>query len=161
MDEKKQPDLSRRKPSRQGGRPPGTPNKVTVATRERIEAKADPVAFLAAVMNGEPIKTAPLKDAGTQTEAYPTIDQRLSAARILADKLLPNAKSRPITLTLPSMEMAADLVPAIGSILATMARGEIAPDEAVQIAGILEQKRRAIETVEIIGRLEALEAGRK
>ena len=38
-----------------------------------------------------------------------------------------------------------------------MASGEITPDEAETIAGVLEAKRRAIETVEIERRLQVLE----
>ena len=38
-----------------------------------------------------------------------------------------------------------------------MADGEISPDEAAVVAGVLEIKRRAIETVEIERRIAALE----
>jgi len=144
--------------ARRSGRPPGAPNKVTVATRERIESEADPIAFLGAVMRGEAIKSAPAKEEGTQIEIYPTTDQRISAARVLADKLVPNAKTRSITMEVPKFEAAGDLVVALGSVIETMAAGDITPDEAAIIAGVIEHKRRAIETVEIMARLDALEA---
>ena len=35
------------------GRPVGSPNKVTAATRARIEAEADPLGFLASIQNGD------------------------------------------------------------------------------------------------------------
>jgi len=38
-----------------------------------------------------------------------------------------------------------------------MARGEITPDDASTVAGVLEAKRRAIETVELEARLSELE----
>jgi hypothetical protein len=38
-----------------------------------------------------------------------------------------------------------------------MARGEITPDEAATIAGVIELKRKSIETVEIERRLTELE----
>ena len=41
--------------------------------------------------------------------------------------------------------------------VAAMADGEISPDEAAVVAGVLEIKRRAIETVEIERRIAALE----
>lgn len=150
-------DLEAKRP-KTGGRQPGTPNRTTAATREQIAEMADPVGFLSSVVKGEKIASAPVKDAGSQVEAFPTLDQRISAARVLADKLLPNARSRPITLMLPSMEKAAELPAAIGAVLASMASGSITPDEAATIAGVMEQKRRAIETVDILARLEALEA---
>jgi hypothetical protein len=158
MNEIKNANISTRNVGRQGGRPPGTPNKVTVATRERIENEADPIGFLGAVMRGEPIKTAPLKDGSNQVDAFPTIDQRVSAARILADKLLPNAKSRPVAMDLPKVETPGDLVSALSAVIATMAEGQITPDEAAVIAGVIEQKRRVIETAELAARIEALEA---
>jgi hypothetical protein len=42
-------------------------------------------------------------------------------------------------------------------IATTMADGEITPDEAATITGVLEAKRRAIETVELEKRIAALE----
>lgn len=49
MDEPKTADIAPQKGVRYGGRAPGTPNKVTIATRVRIEAEADPIGFLGAV----------------------------------------------------------------------------------------------------------------
>jgi len=158
MTDNKIPEIPIPDPARRGGRPPGAPNKVTVATRERIENEADPIAFLGTVMRGEAIKSAPAKEEGTQIAIFPTTDQRISAARVLADKLVPNAKARPITMEVPKFETAGDLVAALGSVIETMACGEITPDEAAIIAGVIEHKRRAIETVEIMARLDVLEA---
>lgn len=157
MSESKTADLAP-KGIRYGGRGPGTPNKVTAATRERIESEADPIGFLASIMLGEPIKAAPVKDGESQVETYPTVDQRVSAARILADKLVPNAKSKPITLQLPTLSKAEDLPGAIAALLADLAAGRITPDDATTVAGILETSRRAIETVELERRLADLEA---
>jgi hypothetical protein len=42
---------------------------------------------------------------------------------------------------------------AIGATLDAMAQGDITPDEASVIAGVLEVKRKAIETVELDARL--------
>jgi hypothetical protein len=41
------------------------------------------------------------------------------------------------------------------------ARGQITPDEAALVASLLEVKRRAIETVELEGRLTKLEAAKE
>jgi hypothetical protein len=143
-----------------GGRKPGTPNRLTLALRERIAATADPFDFLVKVMRGEGIPAAPLKDAPEQVLTYPTLDQRISAGRILADKLLPNAKDRPIQIDLPVLKSPADVLSAQAAIVAAMGRGEITPDEANTVAGVVELKRRAIETVEHERRLAALEAVR-
>jgi len=89
---------------------------------------------------------------------YPTIDQRISAAGKLADKLVPPVKSRAITLPLPQIKTAGDVLAALSEVLAAMGRGEITIDEAQQLATVFELKRKAVETAEIEARLAALEA---
>ena len=46
---------------------------------------------------------------------------------------------------------------ALGATIKAMADGLITPDEAATVAGILETKRKAIETAELETRLAALE----
>ena len=46
-------------------------------------------------MNGEPI------DGDQAVTMVSTLDQRLHPAKIMADKLMPNAKDRPIQVALP------------------------------------------------------------
>lgn len=82
---------------------------------------------------------------------------RLNILRELRRIAVPDAKSAPVTLTLPPITTAADVVTAIGAVIAEMAKGALAPDEAQMIAGILEAKRKAIETTEIEARLTRLE----
>ena len=43
-------------------------------------------------------------------------------------------------------------------ILQAVANGEVTPDEAATLAGIIESRCRVFEHVELIGRIEALEA---
>jgi hypothetical protein len=140
-----------------GGRKKGTPNRATAATRAQLEAIADPLAFLARVMNGELIASALLKDGATATEILPTLDQRIAAGKILADKLVPNAKERPVAFICPPIAATADLLPALGAVMEAMSRGDITPSEATSIAAIIEQRRKAIETVELDARIRALE----
>jgi hypothetical protein len=109
---------------RRGGRPAGTPNKITAVTRERIAQEADPIGFLTRIMNGEAIKVAATKETGEVSEIVPTLDQRMSAGRVLADKGVPNAKPamRRIVLPLPTVEKATDALVAHDAILAAMPR---------------------------------------
>ena len=55
------------------------------------------------------------------------------------------------------MATAEDVMKAQGAVVATMARGEITPDDANTIVGILEARRRAIETVELESRVQIIE----
>jgi hypothetical protein len=80
-----------------------------------------------------------------------------TALRLCMERLAPAVKSRAVSLSLPSIETPADILTAQAATIQAMATGEITPDEAATIAGVLEAKRRAIETVEIEQRLKALE----
>ena len=91
------------------------------------------------------------------TAVIPTLDQRMTAAMKLADNVVPPAKSMPISLALPPVSTAADVLSALGVVVQAAGAGQITPDEAATIAGVLDIKRRAIEMVEIEARLAKLE----
>jgi hypothetical protein len=79
------------------------------------------------------------------------------AAELILGRVWPARKSRPISLTLPPMDTAADIVRALGTIADAVAGGEITPDEGQAVAGVLEIKRRAIETDDLERRIAAIE----
>jgi hypothetical protein len=63
-------------------------------TRERIRREADPVGFLIEVMRGKR-QRASLQDSSQKRQflVFPTLDQRLKAASILAAKVQPDLKA--------------------------------------------------------------------
>jgi hypothetical protein len=79
--------------------------------------------------------------------------------RLCVERLVPLRKGRPVVFDLPAVETAADVANALGAIAGAMAAGELTPDEAGAVAGVIEAKRRAIETVEHEERLQRLEEG--
>ena len=76
-----------------GGRQKGTPNKLTVAGKARIEEQADPLGFLIKLVNGEKIKVGDAGDPTEEIELYPTLEQRQRAAEKLLAKILPDMKA--------------------------------------------------------------------
>jgi hypothetical protein len=67
-----------------------------VATRERIMREADPIAFLISVTKGEPVKAGVATDEGErkeQAKVYPSLDQMIRAAEVLAKKVMPDMKA--------------------------------------------------------------------
>jgi hypothetical protein len=80
-----------------------------------------------------------------------------TALRLCMERLAPAMKSRAVSLALPRIETAADILRAQAATIDAMARGEITPDEAATVAGVLELKRRAIEIVDLEQRLAKLE----
>jgi DNA-binding LytR/AlgR family response regulator len=81
----------------------------------------------------------------------------LRAASILLDRVWPARKGRAVEVALPEVASAADLVPALAAVVAAMGRGELTPEEARAVAGVLEAQRKAIETAELEARVAALE----
>lgn len=81
----------------------------------------------------------------------------MQAARLILDRVLPPRKGRPVTFNLPEVWCAEDVLGALAQTVAAMAAGELTPDEAATVAGVLEVKRKAIETVDLERRLSALE----
>jgi len=69
-------------------------------------------------------------------------------------------KGRPVSLDLPAMETAADIVAGLSEVAAAMANGKITPEEAHAVASVLEGKRRAVGTVALEARIAALEQER-
>jgi hypothetical protein len=80
------------------------------------------------------------------------------AAKIVLDRISPVRKGSPVHLALPAAKSASEVADAVTALIAGMAAGEITPDEAVTIGGVLELRRKAIETSEFENRLAKLEA---
>ena len=81
----------------------------------------------------------------------------MTALRLCMERIVPAMKSRPVQLSMPSVETADDVLKAQAVMIQAMAAGEITPDEAATIAGVLDAKRKAIETVAIEERVARLE----
>ena len=87
-------------------------------------------------------------------------DGDLRAADLVLSRIWPARKGRPISLELPKIETAADLVAGLGRVADAVAAGDITPDEGQAVSAVLETKRRAIETLELETRITALEKER-
>ena len=85
-------------------------------------------------------------------------DQR--AAEFILGRAWPARRGRPVSIDLPPIETAADLVKALGVVANAVAVGELSPEEGDAVASILDAKRRAIETTDVLTRIEALERER-
>ena len=81
------------------GRRKGVANRSTVQTREFIEAQADPIAFLCRVCRGLLQEAAQTPGDDKRTKVYPTLEQRLHAAGILAKKVIADQKAVDIKST--------------------------------------------------------------
>ena len=80
------------------------------------------------------------------------------ALRLCLERIAPPAKGRAVEVDLPAIETPTDVVAAIGAVARAMAAGDITPEEAHTVAGVIETQRRAVETVALEERIAALEA---
>lgn len=139
------------------GRPPG-PNSITRAARERIAEECDPLGFLTGVMRGEPQRYGP---DGAETEHQPTMADRMNAARVLANKLAPDAKDRPLTFKVGEINSPADALAAMGRVVETMSDGELTASEAAGVMAVIGTYLDAWKVTDFDARLKAIEeAGR-
>jgi hypothetical protein len=118
------------------GKPKGTRHRATTMLMALMEQNAESI---------------------TQTviEAAKTGD--LTAARMILDRLAPPARERPVTLNLPDTGTAQGISAAQQTIVHAVASGELLPAEGTALAGIVESRRKALETQELERRIAVLE----
>jgi hypothetical protein len=71
--------------------------------------------------------------------------------------MLPPRRGRPVTFEMPSIENAKDVSTASAAILAACANGELSPEEAAVLMGLIEAHVRILGATEVDARLSALE----
>lgn len=79
----------------------------------------------------------------------------MRAASMVISRTHP-VRDRSVVIDLPKVETSGDIVRAQAALIAAMSRGEVSPGEAASIANVLEIQRRAIETHDHEGRIQAL-----
>jgi hypothetical protein len=138
----KQPNGLRGRPFEKGqsgnpaGKAPGTRHKLTLAAEELLDGEAEAITRKAIEM---------------------ALEGDVTALRLCLDRIVPPRKSRRVPFDLPKIEKAEDLLLAFGAVVSAMGAGDLAPDEAAVIVGVLEAKRKAVETVELDRRIQELE----
>ena len=128
------------KPGQSGnpaGKKPGSRNKATQMVMALMEGGAEEI-------------TRTVVDAAKKGD--------LAAARLVIERLAPPLRERPLSLPLPDTGTVAGVNAAQQAILQAVGEGEILPGEGTALAGIVESRRKALETVELEQRISALEA---
>ena len=119
------------------GRPLGARNQRTLALEELMDGEIEAITRKA-------IEAAKAGD--------------IAAIRLVMDRVLPPARSRPISIDLPVLTDAASVSSAQAEILKAVAIGDLRLDEAESLSGLLEARRKSLETVELEDRIKELEA---
>jgi hypothetical protein len=126
------------KPGQSGnpkGRPKGSKHKATLAAMALMEGDLE-------IITGKLIEKA---KAG---EAW--------AIMFLMSRLVAPARDNPITFKAPKMEKTADLRKALGSVLKAVGKGELTPEEALAVAGVVNGLGLALAVEELEDQIEGL-----
>ncbi len=118
------------------GKPKGSRNKTTLA----IEA----------LFNGE-------AEALTRKVIEKALEGDMTALRLCLDRIAPAKKDAPVAFSMPPIQRADDAAKAMAGILRALADGDITPNEASSVAGVIETYRKTLETAEFEKRLQSLE----
>lgn len=120
------------------GKPKGTLNRTTLLTRNILQAEAEDVArvVLEAAKGGD-----------------------LTAAKLVLDKLVPQAKEAPVSEPVELPELTPEGLPkAVAQVVQGVAAGRLLPGEGQALIGMLEGLRKSLEFCELEKRIAALEA---
>ena len=81
----------------------------------------------------------------------------VAALKLCLDRITPPRRDRSVHLKVPVTNDTSP-VAACDEIMQALASGQLTPNEAATIADVIESRCRVLEHVELIGRIEALEA---
>lgn len=126
-------------PGRSGnpaGKPKGARHRATVMLETLFDGEAESVArsVVAKAIGGD-----------------------MTAARLILERICPPRKGRPLTITLTPIHGLADFATAQAEIIAALAEGELTPEEAGEVAKVLDAVGNAIERRDFEARISALE----
>ncbi len=122
------------------GRPKGARNKATLLIQELLDGEAERL--------GRKLIEMALEGDGT-------------AMRLAVERIVPPRKDRPVEVSLPTMQTAADAVAATGALFAQVAAGDLTPGEASELAKLVDTFARTVEVQDLERRLAKLEEGLK
>jgi hypothetical protein len=135
---KKTPGRGAGRPFARGnpGRPKGARHKATIAAEALLDGEA----------KGLTRKAVEMALAGDTT-----------ALRLCLERILPPRRERPLSLTLPRLQTAADAAGALAALTDAVAIAEITPSEAAELGKLVEAFVRALEASEFDRRLRDIE----
>jgi hypothetical protein len=117
------------------GRKPGSRNRATVIASELLQGETEQLVR----------KAVEIAKGGN-----------VAMLKFLLGRLLP--RERVVKLDLPHMDFADDAVEALGAVMQAVCEGEISPSEGAAVATLINSYTKAIDTADLVKRMDALEA---
>jgi hypothetical protein len=81
----------------------------------------------------------------------------LKAAELILARIWPPRRGRPVHIDLPAVRTTREVSDGMAAVVEALAAGEVTPEEAATISGVLEARRKALETHELAARVDRLE----
>lgn len=122
------------------GRPVGCRNATTLAVEALLDGEAEAI---------------------TRRVVNAALAGNMTAVKLVIDRIAPARKSRPIQIDLPDVGDAQGIAQAQATVVAATACGDLTIEEATGLSGLLEARRRALETQQLEMRLLRLEEAAK
>jgi len=119
------------------GRPPGARNHASLMAELLLEGEGEAL---------------------TRRAIELALEGDTTALKLCLERILPQRRSRRVIFDLPPIDRIEDLGKAIESVLQGAASGHLLLDEAAALIGMMEFRRKALETIDLEQRLQALEA---
>src|SRR5215203_2705317 len=129
-------------PRNKGGRPKSDTITLAKQARDRFNRKV--------VQNIDTLFDA-LFDAATK-------DGDVNAARLLIDRAIPSRRGAPIHFPLRPLKTAQDCADVLTDLLSSVAEGQLTPDEASQLSGIVSKRAELFGIIELASEIDALKA---
>lgn len=140
--------MSKGGPRQGAGRPAGSVNRRSAEViAEALAAGTTPLEYMLKIMRDE--------------EA--DVKRRDWAAEKCANFIHPRPApmERTVTVELPDTSTPEGIDKALDAIIAAIGKGELSPSEGQSFISVIEARRKAIETGDLLARIEALEATKK
>jgi hypothetical protein len=122
------------------GRPPGSRNQVASRSQTILEEHAE-------ILMKKCLHMA--------------LEGDVMAMRLCVERLIPVRRQRVVRFKMPSVGTMAEVDTASQAVVKGVSRGQLTPDEGKAFTGMLEGRRKIIETDQFVVRLEALEEAQK
>ena len=129
-------------PRNKGGRPKTDAITLTKQARDHFSRKV--------VQNIDTLFDA-LFDAATK-------DGDVNAARLLIDRAIPSRRGAPIHFPLRPLTTAQDCADVLTDLLSSVVEGQLTPDEASQLSGIVSKRAELFGIIELASEIDALKA---
>jgi len=118
------------------GKPRGARSRATLAAEALLDGEAEKL---------------------TRTAIDKALEGDATALRLCLERLVPPRKDAPVRIELPTITTVGDVVGASAAVLEAVGAGEVTPDEAARVMGLLTAHKAIVEVGELEARIAKLE----